>query len=151
ERDVGPGTALATGWTIPPNTATDCVLLPVIKGGRVVNLGDLPLQGQTITPTCNPALLSTATVPNPANTYFNQLGCSISHGVATDAQHATTYLFTAGIKGGLFNMALSNVGTPRLGGDAGKVNGPQSYYADIPEGNKLTNPGVSPDGMFAVA
>jgi hypothetical protein len=151
ETDVGSGGAVATGWTIPPNTATDCVILPVIKGGKVVNLGDIPLQGEAITPTCNPALLSTATVPNPANTYFNQLGCSISHGIATDAQHATTYLFTAGIKGGLFNMALSNVGTPRVGGDAGKVNGPQSYYADIPEGNKLTNAAVSPDGMFAFA
>src|SRR4029077_12786628 len=127
ERDVGPGTALATGWTIPPNTATDCVLLPVIKGGRVVNLGDLPLQGETITPTCNPALLSTATVPNPANTYFNQLGCSISHGVANTANNATTYLFAAGIKGGLFAIALNNVTNPRVGGDAGKINGVQNY------------------------
>ena len=77
---------MATGWTIPPNTATDCVLLPIIKGGKVTNLGDIPFQGQAITPTCDPTKLSTATVPNPANTYFNQLGCSISHGVATDAQ-----------------------------------------------------------------
>jgi hypothetical protein len=151
ETDVGAGGAVATGWTIPPNTATDCVILPVIKGGKVVNLGDIPFQGQAITPTCDPTELSTAALPNPLNTYFNQLGCSISHGVATDAKHATTYLFTAGIKGGLFNMALSNVSNPKVGGDAGKVNGPQSYYADIPEGNKLTNAGVSPDGMFAIA
>jgi hypothetical protein len=151
ETDVGAGGAVATGWTIPPNTATDCVILPIIKGGKVTNLGDIPYQGQAITPTCNPALLSTATVPTPANTYFNQLGCSISHGAATDAQHATTYLFVAGIKGGLFNVAMNNVSNPRLGGDAGKVNGPQNYYADIPEGNKLTNAAVSPDGQFAIA
>ena len=40
----------------------------------------------------------------------------------------------AGIKGGLFNIALNNVCSPRVGGDAGKVNGPQNYYSDIPEG-----------------
>ena len=45
ETDVGAGGAVATGWTIPPNTATDCVLLPIIKGGKVTNLGDIPLQG----------------------------------------------------------------------------------------------------------
>jgi hypothetical protein len=151
ETDVGPGGALATGWTIPPNTATDCVILPVIKGGKVVNLGDIPLQGEAITPTCDPTKLSTATVPNPANTYFNQLGCSISHGVATDAQHATSFLFVAGIKGGLFAIALNNVSNPRLGGDAGKINGVQNYYSDIPEGSKMTNAAVSPDGMFAMA
>jgi hypothetical protein len=151
ETDTGAGGALATGWTIPPNTATDCVLLPVIKGGKVTNLGDIPLQGETITPTCNPALLSTALLPNPANTYFNQLGCSISHGVVSDAQHATTFMFVAGIKGGLFAIALNNVTTPRLGGDAGKINGVQNYYSDIPEGSKLTNAAVSPDGQFAMA
>ena len=150
ETDVGAGGAVATGWTIPPNTATDCVLLPIIKGGKVTNLGDIPLQGQAVTPTCDPTLLSTAALPNPNNTYFNQLGCSISHGVAIDAQHATTFLFVAGIKGGLFNVALNNVGSPRVGGDAGKINGPQNYYSDIPEGQKLTNAAVSPDGMFAM-
>ena len=130
ETDVGGGGAVATGWTIPPNTATDCVLLPIIKGGRVTNLGDIPLQGQAVTPTCNPALLSTAGAANPNNTYFNQLGCSISHGVFTDAQHATTFLFVAGIKGGLFNVALNNVSSPVVGGDAGKINGPQNYYTN---------------------
>jgi hypothetical protein len=151
ETDTGAGGALATGWTIPPNTATDCVLLPIIKGGRVTNLGDIPFQGQAITPTCDPTKLSTATLPNPANTYFNQLGCSISHGIATTPQTATSFLFVAGIKGGLFNVALNNVGSPRVGGDAGKVNGPQNYYSDIPENSKLTNAAVSPDGMFAMA
>jgi hypothetical protein len=139
---------LATAWTIPPNTATDCVVLPVIKGGRFVNLGDIPLQGQAITPTCNPALLA----PNPANTYFNQLGCSISHGLSTTAANATTYMFVAGIKGGLFAVHLDNVppnGPPNT--DAGKTNGFADYYSDIPEGQKLTNAAVSPDGMFAMA
>jgi hypothetical protein len=151
ETDVGGPNAVSTGWSIPPNTATDCVILPIIKGGKVTNLGDIPYQGEAITPTCDPTKLSTAALPNPANTYFNQLGCSISHGAATDAQHATTFLFVAGIKGGLFNVALSNVTNPKVGGDAGKVNGPQNYYADIPEGNKLTNAAVSPDGQFAIA
>jgi hypothetical protein len=155
ERDVGPGTGVATSWNIPPNTATDCVLLPVIKGGRVVNLGDIPLQGEAITPTCNPALLSQPGVPNPANTYFNQLGCSISHGAATTANNATTFLFVAGIKGGLFNIPLNNLFgtgvTPPVGSDAGKINGAQNYYSDIPEGSKMTNAAVSPDGMFAMA
>jgi hypothetical protein len=78
---IDPTTGRSASWAIPPNTATDCVILPIIKGGRVTNLGDIPLQGEAVTPTCNPALLA----PNPANTYFNQLGCSISHGKATDA------------------------------------------------------------------
>ena len=29
ETDTGGPAAVATGWTIPPNTATDCVLLPI--------------------------------------------------------------------------------------------------------------------------
>ena len=57
-------------------------------------------QGDVITPTCNPALLA----PNPANTYLNQLGCSISHGQATTPQTATSFLFMAGITGGLFSI-----------------------------------------------
>jgi hypothetical protein len=152
ETDTGVDpTGHSASWAIPPNTATDCVILPIIKGGRVTNLGDIPYQGQAITPTCDPAKLSQIGSPNPNNTYFNQLGCSISQGVATDAQHATTFLFVAGIKGGLFNVALRNAPNPtRVGSDAGKINGPQSYYSDIPEGSKLTNAAVSPDGMFAM-
>jgi hypothetical protein len=150
ETDVGAGGAVASGWTIPPNTATDCVLLPIIKGGRVTNLGDIPYQGEAITPTCDPTILA-GTANAAKNTYFNQLGCSISHGVASDAQHATTFLFVAGIKGGLFSIALNNVTNPKVGSDAGKVNGPQNYYSDIPEGQKLTNAAVSPDGQFAIA
>jgi hypothetical protein len=149
--DVGNPGAVATGWTIPPNSATDCVLLPIIKGGVVANLGDIPRQGEAITPTCDPTQLSQPAVPNPANTYFNQLGCSISHGIASDAQHATSYLFVAGIKGGLFSVRLDNVTNPVVGGTAGKTVGPQRYYSDIPEGQKLTNAAVSPDGMFAMA
>ena len=151
ETDVGAGGAVATGWTIPPNTATDCVLLPVIKGGKVVNLGDIPLQGETITPTCNPALLSTATVPNPANTYFNQLGCSISHGAVTTPHTATSYLFVAGVKGGLFSVRLDNVTNPTKGGEAGKTVGPQNYYSAIPENSLLTSAAVNATGRFVIA
>ena len=146
ETDTGPAGAAATAWAIPPNTATSCVILPIIKGGRITNLGDIPLQGDVITPTCDPALLA----PNPANTRFNQLGCSISHGVATDAQHATSWLFVAGIKGGMFSVQLDNQLSRVVGGDAGKTVGPQGYYSAIPEGQKLTNASISPDGQFAI-
>jgi hypothetical protein len=145
--DTGAAGATPTGWNIPPNTPTSCVVLPVIKGGRIANLGDIPYQGDVITPTCNPALLA----PNPANTRLNQLGCSISHGVAKDAAHATSWLFVAGIKGGLFSVQLDNVFSPVVGGDAGKTVGPQGYYSAIPEGQKLTNASISPDGQFAIA
>ncbi len=32
ESDVGPGTGLATGWSIPSTIGADCVELPIIKG-----------------------------------------------------------------------------------------------------------------------
>jgi hypothetical protein len=150
EADLGPGTGVATGWSIPPNNTTDCILLPVIKLGRFVNLGDIPYQGDVITPTCNPALLSQPLAPNPANTFFNQLGCSISHGLATTEADATSFLFVAGIQGGLFHIPLNNVTSPTVGGDAGKIPGAIEYYADIPEGSKLTSAIVSRDGQFAI-
>jgi len=149
--DTGPPGGPATGWALAPNSPSVSIVLPIIKGGRVTNLGDVPLQGQVITPTCNPGLLSAAGVPNKANTYFNQLGCSISHGVANDAHSATSFLFVAGIKGGLFYIPLDNVKNPTTGGPAGKLAGAINYYSDIPEGQKLTNAAVSPDGMFAMA
>ncbi len=149
--DVGPGGQLATSWQIPPNNPTDCVILPVIKNGQVTNLGDIPYQGNAITPTCDPSLLSQPGAPNPNNTYFNQLGCSMSHGVATTPATATSYLFVAGIKGGMFSVSLNNVGAPVVGGSAGKTTGPQNYYAQIPEGSLLTNAAVSNDGQFAIA
>jgi len=149
---VDPGTGRSASWDIPPNEPTDCVILPVIKNGQIVNLGDIPFQGQAITPTCNPAILATA-----SNTYFNQLGCLVSAlknagtVVATTPQSATTFMFVAGIKGGLFSVSLDNANPVFVGGQAGKTVGPQNYYSDIPEGTKLTNAAVSPDGMFAIA
>ena len=98
-----------TAWILPPNTSTDCIVLPIIKNGKVTNLGDIPFQGSVVTPVCDPTKLSTALAPNPANTYANQLGCSIAafnNGgvpVATTAATATSYMFVAGIKGGLFH------------------------------------------------
>jgi hypothetical protein len=148
--DVGPAGQLATSWQIPPNNPTDCVILPVITNGQVTNLGDIPYQGDAITPTCDPALLSRPGSPNPNNTYFNQLGCSISHGVATTPATATSFLFVAGIKGGMFSISLDNVSAPTPGGSAGKTVGPQNYYAQIPEGSLLTNAAVSKDGQFAI-
>jgi hypothetical protein len=149
--DVGPAGAVATGWEIPPNNPTDCVILPIIKNGTVTNLGDIPYQGDVITPLCNPALLSTATVPNPANSFFNQLGCSISHGQPTTYRTATSFLFVSGVKSGMFSVRLDNVTNPVKGGEAGKTVGPQSYYSAIPEGSLLTSAAVSKDGRFAIA
>ena len=157
ETDTGAGGAVATGWSIPPNSPTDCVVLPVVQGGVFRNLGDIPYQGDVITPTCDPTALSAPGLPNPRNTYFNQLGCAISAShnggtpVATTPQTATSYLFVAGIKGGLFSISLDNVTTPVVGGDAGKTVGPMNYYSAIPEGQKLTNAIVSKDGRFALA
>jgi hypothetical protein len=148
--DLGSGSAVATGWAIPPNNPTDCVILPVIKNGTVTNLGDIPFQGSVITPTCDPTILSTH-APNPANTYFNQLGCAISHGKATTPQNATSWLFVAGVKGGMFSVRLDNVTNPVKGGEAGKTVGPQNYYSAIPEGSKLTSAAVNANGRFAVA
>src|SRR5215467_11422315 len=150
-KDEGAAGALPTGWSIPPNNPTDCVILPVIVQGQVVNFGDIPYQGDAITPTCDPSILSQPGNPNPDNTYFNQLGCSISHGVATTPQTATTFVFVAGIKGGLFSIPLDNVTNPEIGGEAGKTVGGQTYYSQIPSGSLLTNAAVSKDGQFAIA
>ena len=140
-----------TAWILPPNTSQDCIVLPIIKNGAVTNLGDIPFQGSVVTPVCDPTKLSTATTPNPANSYANQLGCSISafnNGgvpVATNAHVATSYLFTAGIKGGMFHHELINNGA------IGKTVGSLSYYRDLPEGLKLMSAQVSADGQFAFA
>jgi hypothetical protein len=155
QTDEGAGKAVATGWTIPAITGSDCILLPILKAGVVVNFGDVPFQGDVITPTCNPALLSTATTPNPANTYFNQLGCSISAfnngGVpqATTAATATSYMFLAGIKGGLFSVPLTN--DSATDADAGKIAGSRNLYSAIPGGRNLTNAAVSKNGQYVIA
>jgi hypothetical protein len=149
--DEGAAGALPTGWSIPPNDPTFCVVLPVIVQGRVTNFGDIPYQGDAITPTCDPTLLSQPGIPNPDNTYFNQLGCSISHGVATTPQTATTYLFVSGIKGGMFSIPLDNVDNPIVGNQAGKTVSGQNYYSQIPSGSFLTSAAVSKDGQFAIA
>src|SRR5262249_18033135 len=73
------------------------------------------------------------------------------HGVATTPQTATTYLFVAGIKGGLFSIPLDNVTNPVVGGEAGKIVGGQNYYSQIPSGPLLTNTGVSKDCDRAIA
>jgi hypothetical protein len=149
--DVGAAGATATGWEIPPNNATDCVILPIIKNGTVTNLGDIPYQGSAITPTCDPTILSTATKPNPANNDFNQLGCAISHGKPTTPQTATSWMFVAGVKGGLFSVKLDNVTNPTKGGEAGKTVGPQTYYSAIPENSLLTSAAVNANGRFVIA
>jgi hypothetical protein len=156
ETDIGPAGGTPTSWAIPASNTITCLLLPQISGFAnglpiIKAIADVPFQGMAITPTCNPALLSTATTPNPANTYFNQLGCSISQGVATTPQTATTFLFVTGIKGGLFSVPLTNFPNPVVGGPAGKVITGFNFYSAIPLGQKLTSGVVSPDGMFAMA
>jgi hypothetical protein len=136
----------STGWIMPPTTNLGvCIGLPIIKGGKIAGEGDVPGQGDAITPTCNPAILA-----SPANTYFNQLGCSISHGVATTPATATSFLFVAGSQGGLFSVPLKNPNaTAGKGAPAGIDL--SHYYSAIPEGQKLTNATVSPDGQIAIA
>jgi hypothetical protein len=148
--DVGPAGGTPTGWTIPPSNTADCIILPTPGPG----VPDIPYQGEAITPSCNPALLSQPGAPNPANTRLNQLGCAISHGVATTPQSATTYMFVAGITSGLFAVPLVNVPNPVVGGDAGKMVDPAytfGTYSDIPGGQKLQSAAVSPDGIFAMS
>jgi len=150
--DTGPPGGTPTGWQI----SQDCIVLPVVISNIITEPKDIPYQGQAITPTCNPALLSQPGAPNPTNTRLNQLGCAISHGVATTPQSAATFLFVAGSHLGLFGVPLVNVPNPVSGGDAGKTVDPSfsfvaGLYSDIPAGKNLTNAAVSPDGMFALA
>jgi hypothetical protein len=161
--DVGPAGGTPMGWTIPLSGTPDCVFLPIIRFASgnppvpvVISFGDVPLQGNAVTPTCDPTqyvgdnpLVGPAL---PANTYFNHLGCSISHGAANTPQTATTYLFVAAARGGLFVVPLTNVANPTVGGDAGKAQGgPADWFGQIPLGQKLTNAAVSPDGQFVLA
>jgi len=156
ETDVGPAGGTPTAWAIPSNNTADCLSLPIITTTTgnpplpiITGFGDIPFQGQAITPTCDPTLLSQPGAPNPANTRFNQLGCAFSHGVATTPQTATTFLFVAGVKGGLFSIPLANAPNSAVG-FAGKVISAVNFYSDIPVNQSLTNAAVSPDGMFAV-
>ena len=154
QTDVGVPNGATTGWTIPSNSNGDCAFLGIFRGDQLVGLGDIPVHGEAITPTCDPALLNTPTVPNPANTYFNQLGCSIYHGVKTDAQHASTYLFVASGKGTLLSVLLdlSPFISQTVGADAGKTFGSLgTNYSAIPDGQQLTSATVSKDGQFVVA
>jgi hypothetical protein len=126
-----------------------------------------PLQVQPLVLPCNPALLSTlqqfdtagnpipGTGPNINNTRINQLSCAVSEVLfgqvtASTQDIAPTYLFVAGIQGGLFAQRLDI--TPNTSqGDAGRTISEFKYYNDIPTGQKLTNAMVSPDGHFAGA
>src|SRR5499427_6933795 len=148
--DIGPAGGTPTGWTLPSFNPTDCIILPTPGIGAP----DIPYQGEAITPICNPALLSQPGAPNPANTRLNQLGCAISHGVATTPQSAATFLFVAGINSSfatLFMVELTNVANPVVGGSAGKIFSSEAWYSGIPNQGLLTNAAVSPDGMFAIA
>lgn len=147
--DVGGASGPTTAWSIPAVNFTDCIVLPIFKGTVVSNFGDIPQRGTALTPTCNPAILA-----SNANTYLNQLGCALIRQVtgtvqATTPATATTYLFTAGIKSGLLSYALTSVGAKIPGQEAGKVNGNGfTYYATIPQGQRLDTAAISPDGKW---
>src|SRR5262249_16830322 len=152
ETDVGGASGPPTAWAIPVINFTDCMILPIFRGSVIQNFGDFPQHGTALTPTCDPTKLST-NGPNPANTYFNQLGCALVQQAtgrvqATTPETAATYLFTAGIKSGLFSIALTSVNT-LAPGEAGKVNGMSfTYYAQIPAGLRLDSAVITPDGQF---
>src|SRR5215472_3592525 len=57
--DIGPAGGTPTGWTLPPFNLADCIILPTPGPGAP----DIPYQGEAITPSCNPALLSQPGVP----------------------------------------------------------------------------------------
>src|SRR5262249_39804673 len=164
-------------WGKPMGSPTDCIFSEGIRRGQTNLVGfhwavgsittpitrgstDLPYQGEVLTPTCDPtqygpipagAPAGTILGPGlPTNTYFNHLGCSISHGVATEPHGATTYMWVAGIHGGMFVIPLIN-NSPQTGGPAGKSPGGHDFYAGIPLGQKLTTASISPDGRFAMA
>jgi hypothetical protein len=158
ETDVGGASGPVTAWSIPPNNPTDCILLPIIRvgsGGALViqNFGDIPQRGTTLTPVCDPTKLST-TAPNIANTYLNQLGCALAlmntgKVQATTPQTAITYLFTAGIKSGLFAYPLTNVFVSTPGQEAGKTTGNGlTYYAQLSAGQRFDSAAITADGQY---
>ncbi len=166
ETDIGGASGPPTTWSIPPVNATDCITLPVFKqaGTQLIvqNFGDLPQKGTTLTPTCDPTLLAVANATgvvtsNPNNTYLNQLGCLLGllntgSIKATTAQTATTYLFTAGVKSGLFAATLTNVPASIPGQEAGKTAGSGlTYYASLfnqATGERLDSAVITPDGKY---
>ena len=162
ETDVGGASGPPTAWAIPPNNPADCLILPIFRiigtsiGPQLVlqNFGDIPQRGSALTPTCDPTLLSTATAPNPANTYLNQLGCALvrlntGQIQATTPQTATTYLFTAGVKGGMFAYSLTNIPVSIPGQEAGKTSGSGLiFYADLNPSQRFDSAVITPDGKY---
>lgn len=164
--DVGENalTGGPTAWALPPANLQDCVELPVFKivGNVFVvqNFGDIPQRGAALTPVCDPTKLSGTLVngvltpqPNPANTYLNQLGCALvqlNTGTpqANTPQTATTYLFTAGVKSGLFAISLNNFPFSTPGGEAGKVNNGFTYYTRTAGGQRFDTAAITPDGQY---
>jgi len=162
QTDSGPAGGAPTAWLNPAALPVDCTFLPIITGSSgnppvpiIQAVADVPYQGDAVTPTCDPTqYVGSNPLVGPAlptNSYFNHLGCSISHGAATTPQTATTYMFVAGLKGGLFVMPLTNVANPVAGGEAGKTAGAVGWFGNIPLGQQLNIASVSPDGQFALA
>jgi hypothetical protein len=157
ETDVGGASGPVTAWSIPPNNTTDCILLPILRisnGALVIqNFGDIPQRGAALTPTCDPTLLST-NGPNPANTYLNQLGCALvllntGQIQATTPETATTFLFTSGIKGGVFAYPLINFPVSSPGQEAGKaIGGGVIFYADLNPSQRFDSAVITPDGRY---
>ena len=151
--DNGSGGGAPTSWLLPQVNGADCILLPIFRNGFVANLGDIPQRNDVLTPTCDPTKLSQPGLPNPANTRLNQLGCSISRGVATTPATATSFLFVSGIRSGLFNIRLDNMFppgfTPPPGSEAGKIVSELDFYSsNNVQNQKLDHAAISKDGQF---
>jgi len=151
--DAGGASGPPLSWSIPPVNGTDCVILPILRNVAnflvVVNFGDIPQHGTTLTPTCDPTILA-----SPSNTYFNQLGCALvrqatGRVTSTTPETAATFLFTAGIKTGLFAYPLTNFPVSIAGFEAGKISGIGfTVYEQVPQGQKLDWSVITPDGQY---
>jgi hypothetical protein len=163
--DTGTAGAAPTAWALPTDTSADCVLVPIVTVTTgnppvavITGCCTVPYQGEVLTPTCDPTQYVGGNPfvgpALPTNTYFNHLGCSISHGVATTPQSATSFLFVTGApntSSSLWVVTLTNVANPVVGGFAGKIVNGFDMFTTIPLGQKLTNATVSPDGQFVMA
>ena len=152
-RNTSTGTTcgIPAGQPNPSTTVSGSIQTVITCTEVFANFGDIPQRSSVLTPTCDPTLLA----PNLNNTYLNQLGCALvllNNGrlpaQANTPQTATTYVFTAGIKSGLFSYALSNVTAPTAGGEAGKVVNSLTFYPNGPGGQKLDSAVITSDGQY---
>ena len=150
--DVGRAGAVATGWEIPPNNTTDCVILPIIKNGTVTNLGDIPYQGSVVTPTCNPShpehrdrAQSRQQLPQPA--WLLDLPWGGRRRQRTRRLSCSWLASRAGYS----RSSSTTSPTRQRAARPARRSEPQNYYSAIPENSLLTSAAVSPNGRFVIA